>query len=102
MGERKQDAWDTTTAEIAELLRKKQADYGPHNILGTRYLGLAVRLNDKIQRLLNLLRKQGVTLDTVSLDDSPNFEGIRDTFMDIAGYGTIGVMLLDGTFNEEL
>ena len=57
-------------AEDYEVFCKKQRDYGPGNIaLGTTLAtkedtlmsltGLIIRMNDKIQRLLNLLVKNG-------------------------------------------
>jgi hypothetical protein len=45
---------------------------------------LAVRLHDKISRLSNLLEN--------NID--PNNESIEDTFLDIANYGMIGLMII--------
>ena len=55
-----------------------------------KHLGLMVRLSDKMERLRNLYHK--------NKENNTNFESVRDTYMDIAGYGVIGLMLLDGTF----
>lgn len=82
------DEWDQAASEIVHLLRAKQEDYGPDNIMSFGELGVVVRLSDKIARLKNL------TLN----DKSPKNESVRDTFMDIAGYAIIGLMLQDGTF----
>lgn len=75
--------------ELIELMIKKHQDYGSSNIMdapGGAENGLAVRLHDKVARLTNLL----------STDSKPNYESIRDTFVDIANYGMIGVLVLDG------
>lgn len=77
--------------ELFDILVKKQADYGPNNIQnapGGPLNGLQVRLYDKMSRLVNLIQS-GV---------DPKNESLRDTFVDIANYGAIGVMILDGTF----
>lgn len=70
---------------------KKQKDYGPGNIaLGTTLAndderrmsltGLIIRLNDKVQRLLNLV---------VKTNRRPENESVSDAFMDISVYGVI-------------
>lgn len=77
--------------DLLEILIGKQKDYGPDNIRlapGGPLNGLRVRLYDKIARLSNLL-------DTGA---TPENESLRDTFIDIANYGVIGVMILDDTF----
>ena len=79
--------------ELWDILIKKQSDYGPNNIRnapGGALNGLQVRLYDKMSRLINLI-ESGV---------KPENESLRDTFVDIANYGVIGVMLLDNTFPE--
>ena len=77
--------------ELLDIIVSKQNDYGPNNIQrapGGALNGLQVRLYDKLSRLANLL-ETGV---------KPENESLRDTFIDIANYGVIGVMVLDGTF----
>ena len=86
------DGWDGAAKELVVLLRSKQADYGPENIMSTGHQGLAVRLTDKVARLRNL------TLN----NKEPKNESLRDTYMDIAGYGIIGMMLIDGRFPDEV
>jgi len=75
--------------EQYELFCKKQFDYGPHNIsmgsdlhraedINASVSAIVVRLNDKIQRLINLvLRKK--TFDSAN-------EPIFDAFSDSAVY----------------
>jgi hypothetical protein len=74
---------------LAELLIKKQHDYGPKNISdapGGPINGLRVRMYDKLARINNLY-ESGAT---------PQNESLRDSFMDIANYGIIALMVLDG------
>ena len=78
------------------LFCKKQADYGPSNIgmgksvldtdedVKRSLLGLSVRLNDKVQRLLNL------TLN----DKDPNNESVEDTLIDIANYAVMSILCM--------
>ena len=82
--------------EQLNLFSKKMMDYGLGNIsLGGNLKtsedktyalqGIQIRLNDKINRLKNLFK------------NGENFvkdESIEDTFMDIANYGIIGLLLL--------
>jgi hypothetical protein len=80
--------------EVVKIVASKQKDYGPNNIQSSPFgaiKGLTIRLYDKIARLANLSEKS----------KTPENESLRDTFIDIAGYGIIGLMLLDGTFPKE-
>ena len=74
---------------IADILIKKQHDYGQDNILVFGEEGIMVRLSDKIHRLINLFKKR---------DTKPQNEPVQDTFVDIAGYAIIGLMLQKKTF----
>jgi hypothetical protein len=77
------------TEELAYLLIKKQKDYGPKNIAnapGGPLNGLRVRIFDKISRINHLI-------DTGA---TPENESLRDSFMDLANYGIIALMVLDG------
>lgn len=82
------------TDEVMQTVIRKQNDYGPNNIQRSPYgpiTGLTVRLYDKIARLAWLTRG----------NRKPENESLRDTFVDIAGYGLLGLMVLDGTFPKE-
>ena len=73
----------------AEVLIQKHNDYGPENIAkspGGPLNGLAVRLWDKIARLRNLS----------SNDRDIYFESLADTTLDIANYGTIATLVVEG------
>ena len=83
--------------EMYQLFCEKQMDYGPENIkAGTKLeteedrdwslTGLAFRINDKVQRLPNLLKTK----------KNPNNESIWDTLIDLANYGVIGLIVKRG------
>ena len=80
--------------EIFELFCSKQLDYGPNNIsLGrdmgkeadkkVALLGLSIRMNDKIQRLITL----------ISNDSTPNNESLEDTFKDLNNYSIMALIV---------
>lgn len=88
--------WDyaciNKACKVAKILISKQHDYGKSNILDFGELGVIVRVNDKIARLKNLNSK-GII---------PKNESVDDTWLDIAGYAIIAMMLRDDSFNLEL
>ena len=84
--------------EQYETFCKKQMDYGPSNIsMGTGVGGainkklsttaLVIRINDKIQRLLNLV---------VSNDRDAQNEHVEDAFKDLSVYGIIAQIVRNG------
>ena len=82
--------------EMYEMFARKHLDYGLNNIaLGGDIVnnaddkkfsltGLCIRLTDKISRLKNLL---------VNGRSFVKGEGMEDTFIDIANYGIIGLLV---------
>ena len=82
--------------EMYEMFARKHLDYGLNNIaLGGDIInnnddkkfsltGLAIRLTDKISRLRNLM---------VNGRNYVQGEGMEDTFIDIANYGIIGLLV---------
>lgn len=74
------------------FLAKKQAAYGPQNILKYGPKGVEIRLWDKIARLGNLTKRA----------KNPEWETVYDTWSDILGYCVIDRMLSSGTFMNEL
>jgi hypothetical protein len=75
--------------ELADTLISKQADYGPRAINdapGGATNGVLVRAHDKLARLANLTSGQ------------PNHEAIRDSWLDLAGYAFIGLLLAEGSW----
>jgi hypothetical protein len=71
-----------TVADVHKVLVRKQRDYGPENIRRFGRQGLMIRLHDKVARLENL----------DGGGRGPENESIIDTFLDIIGYCTIGIM----------
>ena len=70
--------------EIACLLDRKRQDYGTGNIRKFGSYGVLVRVSDKVERLINLSKRDG----------SPNFESVDDTWKDIAGYAILALIEL--------
>ena len=79
--------------ELHELLVRKQVDYGPLNIWnapGGATNGLMVRMSDKLERLKNLIYN--------SIE--PNNEALEDSFIDIANYAIIALMVERGIWEK--
>ena len=85
-----------------QLFCKKQMDYGPSNIaMGTSLdtneekrlslIGLIVRINDKVQRLINLVVKNN--------REAQN-EPTIDAFKDLACYGIIAQIVQNGKWGK--
>ena len=81
---------------------KKQMDYGPSNIsmgtgVGTAVniklatTALIIRINDKVQRLLNLV---------VSNDRDAKNEPVEDAFKDLSVYGIIAQIVRNGKWGK--
>jgi len=68
-----------------ELFAKKNADYGD---AFAKYglIGVIMRIEDKIQRVISI-HKSGIVL----VSD----EGLRDTLLDLHNYAAMAIMLLD-------
>lgn len=80
---------------VANLVIRKQRDYGPKNITNSivqTEIAVAVRLTDKIARLVNL----------ASSGKEAENESLKDTVDDIIGYGLVLKMYLEGTFTLPL
>lgn len=79
--------------QAEELLLRKHHDYGPTNISrapGGPLNGLRVRMWDKLARINNLIESGA----------DPQNESLRDSFLDIANYGIIALLVLDGDWPE--
>jgi len=84
-----QDIYD----ELLGILVMKQIDYGPLNIWnapGGATNGLMVRMSDKLERLKNLIYN--------SIE--PNNEALEDSFVDIANYAIIALMVERGIWEK--
>ena len=74
-------------AELMKLLLSKHDDYGPKNIAdapGGAINGLRVRMHDKLARINNLFDSK----------NEPKHESLEDSFIDMANYAIIGILLL--------
>lgn len=77
----------------AELLLSKHRDYGPKNIStapGGALNGLRVRIHDKLARINNL----------IDSGREPDNESLRDSFVDLANYGIIALLVIDGKWDK--
>jgi hypothetical protein len=82
------DDVDVIMNELATILYKKHEDYGPMNIAGApggAMNGLRVRMYDKLARLSHL-----------GDNDTPNYESVQDTLIDLANYAIIGLLVQRG------
>jgi len=76
------------------VLLTKHKDYGPKNIAqspGGPLNGLRVRMWDKFARINHLI-DSGAT---------PENESLRDSFLDMANYAIIAMLVLDGEWPNE-
>jgi hypothetical protein len=74
--------------DLPDLLVYKQRRYGCDNILRFGYLGIAIRMSDKVERLV-VQNARG------DIDD-------EDPALDLVGYAVIAHMVNDGTFTLPL
>ena len=77
--------------EAQDILLGRQKDYGPGNIANAYpdpLTALIVRMGDKTERIKHLLSKGGGTYG----------ERMRYSWIDLANYALIGVMVQDGTW----
>jgi len=74
-----------TMESMYHVFCAKQKDYGRENIARFGLTGVMVRLTDKMERLIHLWKKGAL--------EARN-EPIHDTWLDIALYGVIGLMVL--------
>jgi len=96
-------AWKETQDEQYALFARKMMDYGLSNIaLGSNLedpedvnlslTGIWLRVNDKINRLKNLLKRKGRNYVTN--------EPMIDSFIDIANYGIIAMLVIKGKWKK--
>ena len=81
------------TALNTELLVSKHRDYGPKNISqspGGPLNGLRVRMHDKLARINHL----------IDSGSDPQHESLRDSFIDLANYSVIALMVLDNEWDK--
>ena len=89
-----EDALELKFQEAHDLLLKKHKDYGPKNISespGGALNGLRVRMHDKLARINHLYDNEA----------TPENESLRDSFIDLANYSIIALMVLDGDWDNK-
>jgi len=89
-----EEALDAVYADLREILVRKHHDYGSENILHFGEYGIVVRAQDKISRLGTLVPPKGY----VSLHPAVSDETTDDTWIDLANYAMMALMLRNGTF----
>lgn len=83
----KQSAIETIDAECMDIMRRKNKDYGQDNIGKFGVYGVVVRMNDKLERIINLVKRpdyEGAVVD----------ESLEDTLLDLRNYAVITLLLL--------
>ena len=74
-----------------ELFKKKNTDYGnSFEDFGT--IGILIRMNDKVKRLMSI-EKNNVSL--------VNTESLRDTLLDLQNYSTLAILELDNSLKSK-
>jgi hypothetical protein len=83
-------AFEQILSDMLTVFINKHKDYGKGNILDTGELGILFRVNDKVKRLQNLISKE----------QQPKNESVNDTWLDIAVYAVIAILLREGYFKK--
>jgi hypothetical protein len=79
-------AFDAVMPQMRELFLRKNAGYGSEAIGDAGLYGIAVRMNDKIKRLMHITRTEGAVSD----------ETLEDTALDLAVYAAIALVYMRG------
>lgn len=79
----------------------KASDYSAANLLGTGRVGSVVRLWDKVARLMNLHGfKLQMEMAEFDAPKEPKNESVEDSFLDLANYGVLGLLLRRGLIGK--
>ena len=73
---------------LFKIFKKKQSSYGPKNISTFGEKGVVVRMNDKLQRLIQIVWHEN--------EDKIEDEKIEDTYLDLADYALIAILVRNG------
>jgi len=84
------EAFEKVCREMLEMFIKKHKDYGKGNILDMGELGISFRISEKFNRIKNLLMS----------GRKPENESIEESWIDIAVYAIIAVLLKRGWFKR--
>ena len=88
------EEYDKILEEVRSISIRKSHDYGCGSLLAFMAKGVIVRMNDKMQRLINLVWNQPKTI-------AVNDEKIEDTALDMINYSIYLVMMLRNKLTEE-
>lgn len=78
--------------EAAAIMRERHQRYGYENILESGPMGIPVRMADKLARIRTISANPKL--------EEGDTDTLRDTFLDMMNYATIGIMLMDGTWGR--
>lgn len=92
-----EEEWLRAVQEIYGVFCNKQQDYGPTNIATGGEQGVALRSGDKVSRLFELLGI-GSRGEASEATNEPR----RDSWIDVADYGVIGLLVHDGNWPQLL
>ncbi len=84
------EAFKLINKQALETFLKKHKDYGKGNILDMGELGIAFRVSEKFNRIKHLLMS----------GNKPTNESLDDSWIDIAVYAIIAVLLRKGWFEK--
>lgn len=84
------EAFERVCRELLSKFVNKHKDYGKDNILELQELGIAFREMEKVSRLKHLLREE----------KEPEFESLEETWIDVAVYAVIAVLIRRGWFEK--
>jgi hypothetical protein len=84
------EAFEIVNKQTLETFLKKHKDYGKGNILDMGELGIAFRISEKFNRIKHLLMN----------GKKPSNEAVEDSWIDIAVYAVIAVLLKRGWFQK--
>ena len=87
-----QQACYDVACRVADVVISKQKDYGKSNINAFGERGCLVRANDKMERLKHLSKE----------NKDPTNESIDDSWLDLAGYSMIALLVRQRLFNLPL
>jgi len=84
------EAFALVNDQLLKTFLRKHKDYGKGNILDMGELGIAFRISEKFNRIKHLLMT----------GKKPDNESIEDSWIDIAVYAVIAVLLKRGWFEK--
>jgi hypothetical protein len=88
------DEADQIFQDLQTIMVRKHQDYGPRNIsdaYGGPMNGLLVRIGDKYARIKHLMADK---------ERTANFESLEDSFLDLANYCVIAILVMRGKWEE--